>query len=207
MKKHILSLFFIILLMAFASCDKTNLDGDIVVLLGKENYVKNIDTMIPDSLSTEFLSRMGNVAEGYIPPNIEGEYIIGPIQFCYSNAYSIFDKQDVNLKITNQHNRVATVELYDEGYQITDTAYIMGEGQCFTLYFTEDRELSYFGSISSITRNVVITGEKTETGIRNLYFGNIIQNVYSGGSPYIGSFVPGWYFIYKDQDGMSEESL
>lgn len=199
-------LFLIIITVIIHACKPKALDGDTIILLGEEKYVKPLLSMIPDTLSTIFVSHMGNIAEGYIPPNIEGEYIINPKQFCYSNFYNLFDNGAIYLKVTNQHNRIATVELYEEGYQRSDTAYIMGDGQFFTLYFNENREMSYYNFYSTITRNVFITGEKSDAGIKDLVFGNIILKVHNGGSPFVGNFVPGSYFIYKDKDGLSENT-
>lgn len=191
-------------LMGFTNCNKSNYEGDTIVLLGTESYVVPIEDMIPDSLEVKFPNYIGGIHVGYIPPNIEGEYVISKKEFCHSNFINLSDNLDVHLRITEQHNRTAKVELYEEGDVVTDTAYVMGNGQLFTLYFREFKELTLNDYTAQVERSVVITGEKTEEGIKDLMFGNIILNAWQGDNPFIGGFIPGWYFIYKDKDGLSE---
>ena len=185
------------------SCTKENDSNDAVILLGKEAYVVPMMEMIPDSLQNKFLLQMENPPKGFIPPNIEGEYLISEKQFCHSNFVDLSDHEDMHLRITNQHNRVANVEFHEGETIYTDTAFIMGSGQRFTLYMTEQRDL-FFHTSYSVTRCVVITGEKTADGIRGLRYGSIILAADNGGNPFLGTFMPGWYFIYKDKDGLSE---
>lgn len=191
------------LLLGLANCQKAE-DGDTIILLGKEKYVIPLENMIPDSLQTVFPSQFGDIPTGYIPPNVEGEYVVSDKQFLYANLLPLHDDQEMHLRISNQHNRVANVELYEYGTVSTDTAFIMGSGQYFTLYLTEDRAVEVYGTQCINTRCVVISGEKTSEGIRNLRFGNIILDAKDNGNPYITAFLPGMFFIYKDQDGLSE---
>lgn len=186
------------------SCDKNTYDEDTIILLGTESYVTPLNALIPDSLKVEFPKYLGEIHTGYIPPNIEGEYLISKKEFCHSNFVNLFDNLDMHLRITKQHNRVAKVEFDEGGTVVTDTAYVMGTDQLFTLYFTEQKEILFYSNISKVDRCVVITGEITDTGIKNLMFGNIILKAYQGNNPFIGNFIPGWYFIYKDNDGVSE---
>jgi len=192
------------MMLGMACCQKTADEGDTVILLGYESYVVPLMDFMPDTLRTVFPSHFGSMPEGYIPPNIEGEYRIGKKQFCHANLFPIHDTEDMHLRITHQHNRVAHVELDEYGTVTTDTAYIMGNGPKFTLYFTEVKETTFFGAQCSNTRLVVISGEKTDKGIKDLRFGNIILDEGESSDPYITAFVPGMYFIYKDEDGLSE---
>lgn len=185
------------------SCTKDNDSNDSIILLGKEAYVVPMLDIIPDSLQTKFLSQMNNPPRGFIPPNIEGEYLISEKQYCHSNFVDLSDHQDMHLRVSNQHNRVATVEFHEGETILTDTAFVMGSGQHFTLYLTEVRNMALYADYT-ITRCVVITGEKTEAGIKDLYFGSIILDSDNGDNPFLGNFTTGWYFIYKDKDGLSE---
>ena len=203
MKKLAILLGFFGMCCLFGHCTKEDTFDDTVILLGKESYVIPMMEMIPDSLQDKFITQMGNPTEGFIPPNIEGEYRISEKQFCQSNFVDLMDHQDMHLRITNQHNRVATVEFHEGETIRTDTAFVMGSGRRFTLYMTEVRSMSFYADFT-ITRCVVITGEKTDQGIKNLYFGSIILDADNGGNPFLGVFTTGWYFIYKDKDGMSE---
>ena len=46
--------------------------------------------------------------------------------------------------------------------------------------------------------------EKAPEGIKKLRFGSLILDASEEVNPFFGTFVPGWFFIYKDQDGLAE---
>lgn len=205
MKKTVIILAIAVnILLSMTQCKKESTAGDSIILLGTENYVKKLTEIIPEEWQNDFFTYYGEIPQGYIPPNIEGEYAISPKQFVYSNFVDLFGDLDMHLKVTDQHNRVATVEFYEGEVLRTDTAYIMGSGQNFSLYFVEKRTLDFYGNLFPVSRVVLITGKKTTEGIKNLRFGNMILEAREGVNPFIGNFVPGWFFIYKDQDGLAE---
>ena len=192
------------ILVGFTSCNKNSSYGETVILLGTESYIVTLDDMLPDSLKVVFPQHFGQIPEGYIPPNVEGEYKINQKEFCYSNFVNLFDNTDMYLRISKQHNRKATIEFYEGGTVITDTAYVMGYDQYFTLYFREIKEMTLSDHTAAVDRCVVFSGEKTAEGIKDLKFGSIILNAQQGDNPFIGNFIPGWYFIYRDKFGLSE---
>lgn len=200
-------LIVLIAALFWTGCQNKNAVGDTIILLGKEKYIKPYRDFIPDSLFTKFATMMNidTTTEGYIPPNIEGAYRISPFEFCYSNAYPAHHQHDVYFKVSDQHNRTAKVELYTHYNVIVDTAYIFGNGQYFTLYFTERRDIHFYGVYQSFTRSVFITGVKEDAGIRNLMFGDIAFDCYTN-NPYYYAYYPGWSNIYKDGDGFSENT-
>ena len=51
---------------------------------------------------------------------------------------------------------------------------------------------------------MLITGQIGNDGIHDLRFGSMILSAYNGDDVYVGAFIPGWYFIYNDKDGLSE---
>lgn len=178
-----------------------------IVFLGSESYVTPIEKMIPEAWQASFLSDLSPLPEGHFPPDIEGEYRISKKQFCTSNlGYDLSDSLDMYLRVVNQHNRLASVQFFEGGTVWTDTAFIMGNGAWFTLYFKEKRELVSYGTTHAHWRFVLFKGRKSEEGVHDLYFGSMILNAENGEDQYVGAFVPGWYFIYKDQDGLSENS-
>ena len=148
MKKLAILLGFFGMCCLFGHCTKEDTLDDTVILLGKESYVIPMMEMIPDSLQDKFITQMGNPPEGFIPPNIEGEYRISEKQFCQSNFVDLMDHQDMHLRITNQHNRVATVEFHEGETIRTDTAFVMGSGRRFTLYMTEVRSMSFYADFT-----------------------------------------------------------
>lgn len=201
--RKLFDILLIVAVVAFAGCKKTSYD-DTIILLGEESYVVPLQNMIPDTLQSVFLNKFGDVPEGYIPANIEGEYKISAKEFCCSNYMNLSDNSDMYLKVTRQHNRVATVDLYECGQIKTDTAFVMGNGNLFTLYFNEDKIMVFNGNHVLVKRLVVFKGEKTDDGIKDLYFGNIILSTDNGNNPFLDPFASGYYFIYKDKDGLSE---
>lgn len=189
-------------LLGLVSCNKMTDTDESIILLGKESYVKPLMNMIPDSLQNKLPALFGSLPEGCIPPNIEGEYKIEK-KFCHSNFIDLSDDKDMHLRVKDQHNRVAVVDFDEGGIVHTDTAYVMGTDSEFTLYFKEVREMEFMGNHSRVTRCIIFTGEKKNEGIKNLYFGNVILSATKGENPFIGTFIPGWYFIYKDNDDLS----
>lgn len=202
MKAKTIQFILIIIIMSLTACTKST--DDTIVLLGEESYVIPLNDMIPDSLKTSFMNRFGSAPEGFIPPDIEGEYKISAKEFCFSNYLNLSDNQDMYLKISQQHNRVATVDFFECGKIRTDTAFVMGHDQFFTLYFNENKAVVFNGNHIIIHRLVVFKGEKTDNGIKNLYFGNIVMSTNNGVNPYLDPYNSGYYFIYKDKDGFSE---
>ena len=191
-------------LFGFYSCQKSTDENESIILLGHEEaYVKPIMEVIPDTLRTTFPNHFGNIPTGYIPPNIEGEYVFKK-QYFYSNLIPLHDDSEMHIRITNQHNRTATVELHDYSIVKTDTAYITGSGSSFTLYLIEDRVMEFYGFHYTNERSIIISGEKVDGGIKDMRLGIIITEAKESDTPYISGFTPGMYFIYKDQDGMSD---
>lgn len=183
-------------------CLKDSITDDTIILIGEEKYVKPIESMIPDTLKNLFLEQLGNVHEGLVPPNLEGEYCIGEIAYCESNYLDLMNNDNMYLRVTRQHNRVAAVEFFDNKTVSVDTAYIMGSEDKFTLYMTENRRLPSPLEAYSFTRTVVISGKKTDEGIRDTRLGFIYMEV--SGPELIDFWKPGTYYIYKDKDGLSE---
>ncbi|MBR4390878.1 MAG: hypothetical protein IKT08_02080 [Bacteroidales bacterium] len=204
--KKLIYIVFLVSVVGLSCC--TPDPQDTIVFIGSESYVRPM-TKLVDSVSwlNAFLSGYDNIPEGYYPPDIQGEYKISEKQFVTSNiGYDLSDPEemDMYLKVVNQFNRVASVEFYEGSTVWTDTAYIIGSGQRFSLYFVETRELLSYGTNHIHRRLVLITGKMTEEGIKDLYFGSLILDAEEGGDPLVGAFNPGWYFIYKDKDGLSE---
>lgn len=184
---------------------------DTIILFDEETEFLKLSELMSDLTPAQqdaFLSKLPNLSENtdLFPPDIMGEYKISPKQFVESNiGFDFFDdNRDVKFRVFNQHNRLAKVDFYEGGVSRIDDAYVIGDGNHFTLYFTEEREMQFMGVTYSYERFIVITGEIASDGIHNLYFGNVILNVANGTDPLTGDFEPGWYFLYKDADGLSE---
>ena len=209
-KLHIIGLA-LALTAIFSGCKPET--GDTIILVGEETAFMTVKELMNEDLNdaqqNAFLSKLPDLSDNtdVLPPDIMGEYKISPKQFVESNiGFDFFsDDHDVLLRVFNQQNRLAQVDFFESGVSRIDDAYVIGEGNFFTLYFTEEREIEFMGVAYSYERLIVITGEKVTEGIRNLRFGNIILNVENGIDPLVGDFEPGWFFIYKDADGLSEK--
>ena len=199
MKKLLIIMALLIVAILYSNCSKN--DNETIVLLGKEDYVLSINDFIPDSLQSQINTEMGTMPRGYIPCNVEGGYIISEMILAHTNYAEINPNMEVIFKISNQHNCVAQVEFQEGTTTFTDTAYIMGNGQYFTLYFKEKKTTSYQ---TDMNRSVIISGEKTDEGIRNIQYTSIILDVEQSNNPFVVTFRPGWYFIYEDKDGLAE---
>ena len=162
------SLFSLLLL----SCTKN--DDTTVILLGEEAYIEKITDVIPDTLQHVFEEYFGTIPSGYIPPNVEGEYIISPKQRIFSNVpednwpLDIIEP-DINITMSKQHNRECILQLKEATETLTDTVYITGYDNLFTVYYTEEKTLQHSGYEHYITRNVIFKGEITDYGIKNLF--------------------------------------
>ena len=204
---NVKKIFLFLIVLAFVvltACQKRDSNGETIVVLGEETYIKPYQSFIPDSLLTKFVSQMGGVYEGYIPPNIEGVFWVDKKVLEYSNYNMNIDSHDIYFRISKQHNRTACIELLDGGPVLTDTIYIMGNENKFTLYFTEYKTMPSNETYPFIVRNVFITGEIQNDGIHNLKYGTILTDVPEVTNPYVQNFEPGHYFIYKDRNGVSE---
>lgn len=204
-------LFLIILLSVFCiGCQKGDTNGETIILLGKETYVQPIKDFLPDSLYTTFdtifVTHGDHTHEGYIPPNIEGVYCVNPKMICYSNYYDTIHSHEMYFEITNQHNRIACINLLDGGSVVTDSVFIMGNDQYFTLYYTEYKIMPNANAYPYLVRNVFLAGKKTDEGISDLMYGNIILGVPDIASPFWDNFVTGNYFIFTDPDHLAENS-
>ena len=211
MKSRKIYLFLVILLSVFCiGCQKSDTTGETIILLGEESYVKPLKNFVPDSLFTTFdtifVTHKDHTHEGYIPPNIEGVYVIDPKIIYYSNYNDTIHSHEAYFAITDQHNRIATINLLDGGSVITDSVFIMGNDQYFTLYYTEYKIMPNANAYPYLIRNIFIAGKKTDEGIHDLMYGNIIIGVPDIQNPMFDNFVPGNYFIFSDPDGLAENS-
>ena len=85
-KKTVIILTIIVsIFLSMTQCTNESTAGDSIILLGTENYVKKLTKIIPEEWMNDFSTHYGEIHQGYIPPNIEGEYAISPKQFVYSN--------------------------------------------------------------------------------------------------------------------------
>lgn len=200
-------LFLVTMGIMLSSCTKEN-NGKTIALIGTEDYIgknytiEDILSVIPDSDTLQFAANFGVIPKGAIPDSINGKYVMNPKSRVYSNSiydWPIFaEPSDVALKFSNQHNGIVTLELTDDGEQVTDTVFVMGNGNAFTVYFIEDKPILQ----ARIKRGIIMSGKLKKEGIENLMYASIIME--ATGSSYGEPLVPGTYYIYKDGNGLAE---
>ena len=210
MKVKIVRFFLLTLVVASVSCTKN--DETTIIPVGTESYIDDILSVIPDSTMQAFEEAFGNVPQGYVPANIEGDYVIAPKQRVASSVAGwplnpADQEPNVSLRFSEQQNGVVRVELTEALEQMTDTAFVMGSGNDFTVYFIENKayEVPFVQTSFQVNmkRGIVIKGSMTAEGIRNLYFAVVIIEVSDDSNGLIPQYEPGSYFIYKDGNGMA----
>ena len=210
MKNKIVSFILSVVSIAFVSCTKN--DATTIVPIGTESYINEIFSVIPNSTLHDFELAFGSVPQGYIPAKIDGDYTMAPKQRVASNVAGwplnpINPEPNVSLRFSEQHNGVVRVDLAEASEQTTDTAFVMGTDNAFTVYFVENKnyEVPFAGTAFHVNmkRGVVLKGNVEDEGIRNLYFAVVIMEVNDDSDGLIPQYEPGSYFIYKDGDGMA----
>lgn len=200
--KHLAPLFLFFFL--FQACTKN--EDSTIIILGTESYVKDILEAIPDSLRNVFEQQFGEIPQGYVPPKVEGNFVIAPKRRCYSNVTTWpldVVEPNMSLHFTNQHNRVVEIHLTEAMDMFTDTVYVTGYDNFFTVYYQEYKSIVIDGDDAMIKRGIIIKGEMCDDGMKDLYFANIIMDVTGVVSDDLVK--PGQFFIYRDGDGMARK--
>jgi len=208
MKKKIILGFWLLLAggLVWTSCTKN--DTSTVVLIGTEDYVKDILSVIPDSLQTKFFAQFGSVPEGPVPPNIEGSYVMAPKQRVGSNVanWPLYNEpNNVYLRFSRQHNGIVAMDLNEATETMTDTVFVCGNGNSFTVYFVENK--AYEMAVDNHTyhvvmkRGVVMKGEVADDGLSNFRYATIVMEASDDSNGLVEQYPKGSYFIYKDGDG------
>ena len=203
-RKFVIATHLIGLLFFLFACTKN--DSTTLILLGTEYYVEDISNSIPDTLKNIFEQEFGKIPQGYKPPKIEGDFIVTPKQRCFSNVATWplgVVEPNMSLHFTNQHNRVVEIHLTEALDMFTDTVYITGYDNFFTVYYQEYKSIVIDGNEAIIKRGIIIKGEMCDEGMKDLYFANIIMDV--NGNVSDDLVKPGQFFIYRDGDGLARK--
>ena len=207
-------------------------DGsETIVLMGTESDVKTIEQVIPDTLLKFIVNPIAmrdtilNLPRGTTPPNIQGEYMFYIRQLYRWNegAYVIAtdtvcfrfggDSDTLGYYPQGQHNMIVPCDFYGDIMEAgrvylvksQPKAYVMGNGNDFTAYFTVDYncETSLPGvSIPYLmTRAYILTGTLTANGIDNAVLACVNKTVEGNDTP--GAIIPreNSIFIYRVRGG------
>lgn len=194
--------------MVLTSCTKN--DDNTIALIGTEDYIDDILSLIPDSLQTRFLAEFGSIPEGFTPPKIEGSYVMDPKLRVNSNVAG-WPLQPLEpnmyLRFSNQHNGIVKMDLNESTETVTDTVFVRGNGSAFAVYIIEDKayEIEFNNQTfhARIERCVVMKGQVTADGLKDFRYATIIKDTEENANGILGLYDKGSYFIYRDGDGIA----
>lgn len=176
---------------------------------------ESIDQIIPDDIR-KTMEPYITIYDGNNPPNIEGIYVIDPMEVVYdmTGNYQPGEKQFamVYFEISNQNTTTNTLD-YREQEVINgvvgseskgEGAFISGEGNNFSVYFntTGVTHLDTYDVTS--THALVISGTKTNDGIRDLRYSFVMVD--KGDDPEEMIINKGDFRVFKDGDNWAEKT-
>lgn len=203
MKNRVLLGFCLLVAVCVSLTSCTKNDTNTIALIGTEDYIEDINSMVPDSLQAQFFANFGSIPSGAIPPKIEGSYKMNPRQRIANNIGLPVpaDELPAYLRFSDQHNGLVTIEFNDATETFTDTVFVQGRGQDFVVYFIEEKVIEDFSVPVKMKRAVIMKGRVTETGLADFRYATIVREKEDELDQLAAL---GSYFIYKDSDGNTE---
>ncbi len=189
-----------------SSCTKN--DKDTIVPIGTEYYIDDILNVVSDSA---FWADFGTVNRGPIPPKVEGRFLVAPNIRIGTNLPGVpigIAEPNITLALSKQHNGIAIMDLKQDIENVTDTVFVMGSGNDFTVYFIEEKSYDVpLGNVSyhvRMKRGIVMTGTMTAEGISRFRLATIIIETEDDSQGVLVQNQPGSYHIYKDNDELAQ---
>lgn len=174
---------------------------------------KRINDVVPDSI-LEVVGKYIPIYPGNNPPSLEGDYLMSPMTLFFDsgNYYKsgkIF--YDQYLMFYNQDAMNRTID-YD-GFQLNNSgnisseeygigAYISGENDRFSIYFNTDGENYYDDGTVYTKTALIISGTKTDAGIKDVYYAFIIVDKKNDPNHHVMEI--GEFRVFVDGDGLAE---
>lgn len=166
-----------------------------------------LNDVVPEDIQDEIDDWMP-IYKGTNPPIIEGTYFIDPYACVYCEDYGSGGYASGEIissyiiRFYNQNIANNTISMDEASVSGRDTktgtgAFISGEGNYFTAYFNTVGQSS---GISTKTA-VVISGEKSEEGIKNLKYAFVMVD--KGDDPDHLLMEEGIFRVFEDADGIS----
>ena len=176
---------------------------------------KPIDQVIPDDIR-KTMEPYITIYDGNNPPNIEGIYVIDPMEIVYdmTGDYEPGDKQFaiIYFETSNQNSTTNTLD-YREQEVINgvvgseskgEGAFISGEGNNFSVYFNTTGVTHLDAYDVTSTHALVISGTKTNDGIRDLRYSFVMMD--KGDDPEGMIINKGDFRVFKDGDNWAEKT-
>ncbi len=162
-----------------------------------------IDDVVPEDIQDEMDDYIP-IYKGSTPPNVEGAYIVEPFTtvYCEDGNYEPGHViADFYIRFSNQNSVTNTLDyegMHDEStYDEGKGAFISGSGNNFTAFFNTEGESSGIYTKTAL----VISGTKTSSGIKDLYYAFVM--VEKGSDPNHKLMDEGVFRVFKDGDGLA----
>lgn len=176
---------------------------------------KTIDQVIPDEIR-KTMEPYITIYDGDNPPNVEGTYLIEPMEIVYDatgnyqSGYNKFKK--IYFRISNQNTAKNTLDYHEKevsggieyGEAKGDGAFISGDGDNFSLYFNTVG-VTHLEKYDVQSKDaLVISGTKTSSGIKNLCYSFIM--IEKSADPDNNLMDAGDFRVFKDGDGNAKNA-
>lgn len=189
--------------------------NDIVELNGYINPWNTEDPRLETVVPEEILEKLDDhmpLYTGVNPPNIEGAYFIDPMVAVYcedeeEGGYSPGDEVTSEyIRFLNQDTTDNTLDFEEYSESGTSSleglgAFISGTGNNFTAFFNTTGEDHEEGYTITFKTALVISGTKTNDGIKDLYYAFVM--VEKDGDKDDTLMEEGIFRIFKDEDNLS----
>lgn len=186
-----------------------NRDQTITTVL---TVVSNVDPRLPEVVPPHILGPLEEhipIYNGINPPRIEGSYRIDPMETVYCEDEGqggfapgkIVKSYDIRFFSQNTTKNTISYEGYtvdNSSHESSNGAFISGSGNYFTVFFNT---VGQSQGISTKTA-LVISGEKTSTGIKDLHYAFVM--VEKGSDPNNKLMKTGVFRVFKDKDGLAK---
>ena len=189
-------------------CNRDQTITNVIKVTGGSGEEDNrIDDVVPDDIQDK-IDKYIPIYRGINPPNVEGAYRIDPMKAVYcedegNGGYTpgtVVKSEDIRLYGQNKINNTINFEEYTvngSGHALGEGAFISGYDNYFTIFFNTIGESH---NISTKTA-LVISGEKTSNGIKNLKYAFIMVD--KGYDPEGVLMKKGVFRVFDDGDNIS----
>lgn len=190
---------------------KLRIVNEVPVIVSGDIYPWNTGGEISYVIPEEILDKLDDhitINYGVNPPNIEGGYLIDPFEcvYCEDEGNGGYNPGDIvtshNILFHDQSMSARTINFSEvsvnqASYSLGNGAFISGEGDDFTVFFSTEGESRNI----PVKEALVISGTKTDSGIANLEYAFVMVD--KGDDPEHILMEKGVFRVFKDGDSMA----
>lgn len=187
-------------ILMLSSCEKEDNTPEV----NEDGLTQDVTDLVPQEILDEMEDLGLPIYGGIDPPNIEGRFVASPFILLASNRQSDvpgYQFQDYYVAFKEQDDRELTIMMdYENGSEMGNGlgSFIVGDGNRFSVFVEVISESN--GETASFVH--IVSGELTETGIKDLYFANFMLD--NRGNPSGAWIEEGEGRVAFDSDGFSE---